>query len=113
MSREAKTVRPYRRNLNRVRDARSILLGAFLLIVLALVALLTSPFGIALALGGLTIAVILFAYAYSAPCPMCGRLFYLRLVQDRSLIEHFVRETTIFEAEPRCVNCGFVPEANA
>ena len=103
-------------HLNRVRNARSILLGAFLLMALALVALLTSPFvGVALALGldALTIAVILFAYAYSAPCPMCERLFYLRLVQDRSLIGHFVRETTIFEAEPRCVNCGFVPEANA
>jgi hypothetical protein len=50
MSRKAKTVRPYRMHLNRVRNARSILLGAFLLMALALVTLLTSPVGVALAL---------------------------------------------------------------
>jgi hypothetical protein len=83
--------------------------------VLALVALLTSPFGVSLALGlgALTIAVILVAYAYSAPCPMCGRFFYLRFVQHRSLLGHFAGETTIFTVEPYCVNCGFVPEADA
>ncbi len=112
MNREAKTVRPYRIHLNRIRNARSTLLGAFLLMVLALISLLSSLFGVALALGTLTIAVILFVYAYSAPCPMCGHLFYFRLVPHRSLLEHFARETTIFDAEPRCVNCGFVPEAD-
>ncbi len=112
MSRKAKTIRPYLVHLERVRNARSILLAAFLLTVLVLVALLTSPVGVALGLGTFTIAVILFVYACSAPCPMCGRFFYFRLVQDRCLRGRFVRETTIFEAEPRCVNCGFVPEAN-
>lgn len=113
MSREPKTVRPYRMHLNRIRNAQSILLGAFLLMALALVILLTSPFGVALALslGTLALAVSLLAYAYSAPCPMCGRLFYFRFVQHRSLLGHFARETTIFDTEPQCVNCGFVPEA--
>lgn len=112
MTQEAKSLRPYRIYLNRIRDARSILLRAVLLTVLAHVALLISPFGIALGLGILTIAVILFMYAYSAPCPMCGHLFYFRLVPHRSLLGRFARETTIFEVEPHCVNCGFVPEAD-
>jgi hypothetical protein len=113
MSRKAKIVRPYRMHLNRVRNARSILLGAFLLMALALVTLLTSPVGVALALslGTHSLAVILLTYAYSAPCPMCGSLFYFHFVQHRSLLGHFARETTIFDTEPHCVNCGFVPEA--
>ena len=79
--------------------------------VLAFIAVVISEMAVGLAV---TIAaIILFGYAYSTHCPMCGHLFFVRLVSDRSLAAHFARETTIFEAEPRCVNCGFVPEADA
>lgn len=85
------------------------MIGAVVLIFLGLVSFLTLDSGLTFAVAAIIAALGLVAYAYLTPCPMCGHWFYLRVIPPQQPYGNYEGQTTMFDAKPYCVVCGFEP----
>jgi predicted RNA-binding Zn-ribbon protein involved in translation (DUF1610 family) len=100
--------RPYTREVARLHRARSCLLAAGVLLIVAVATLVVATelgSWLALIVGGLAIGAIrmLLLYAVFSPCPMCGNFFYTNSwsVLDPSVVAR------VLGRERVCSHCGF------